>query len=57
MLALFLGGYGMFRFIIEFFREPDPQIGFLMETFTMGQLLSSLMMIGGFALWYSRRGK
>jgi phosphatidylglycerol:prolipoprotein diacylglycerol transferase len=57
MLALFLGGYGMFRFIIEFFREPDPQIGFLMGTFTMGQLLSSLMMIGGFALWYSRRGK
>jgi phosphatidylglycerol:prolipoprotein diacylglycerol transferase len=57
MLALFLGGYGMFRFIIEFFREPDPQIGFLMKTFTMGQLLSGLMMIGGFVLWYSRRGK
>ncbi len=57
MLALFLGGYGIFRFIIEFFREPDPQIGFLLATFTMGQFLSSMMILGGFGLWYFRRGK
>lgn len=57
MLALFLAGYGVFRFIIEFFREPDPQIGFLLGHFTMGQFLSSLMIMAGFVLWFFRRGK
>lgn len=57
MLALFLGGYGVFRFIVEFFREPDPQIGFVLGPFTTGQLLSSLMILGGLVLWQYRRGK
>lgn len=32
--------YGLFRFIVEFFRQPDAQIGFVLGPFSMGQLLS-----------------
>jgi phosphatidylglycerol:prolipoprotein diacylglycerol transferase len=39
--------YGFFRFMIEFFREPDPQIGFIFAFLTIGQILSSLMFIVG----------
>ncbi len=43
--ALFLVGYGGFRFGIEFFREPDVQVGFLWLGFSLGQWLC-LGMIG-----------
>jgi phosphatidylglycerol:prolipoprotein diacylglycerol transferase len=33
-------GYGIARIICEFFREPDPQLGFLFGDATMGMLLS-----------------
>jgi phosphatidylglycerol:prolipoprotein diacylglycerol transferase len=40
--------YGIGRFIIEFFREPDEQLGFLFfEWVTMGQLLCLVMIVGG----------
>lgn len=46
--ALFLLGYGTFRFICEFFRQPDPQLGYIAWGWlTMGQLLSVPMMIIG----------
>jgi phosphatidylglycerol:prolipoprotein diacylglycerol transferase len=46
--ALFLMGYGLFRFMIEFVRMPDAHIGYLAGGwFTMGQLLSLPMMIIG----------
>lgn len=52
-----IAGYGLFRFIVEFFREPDQQMGFLWMGATMGQLLSLpmlflglLMIIRGYAL-------
>jgi len=49
--SLFLLGYGTFRFIAEFFREPDPQLGYLaFHWFTMGQLLCLPMLILGAAL-------
>ncbi len=54
MLAIFLIGYGMARFMVEFVREPDPQVGFLLGPFTMGQLLSSFMVLGGLLLWQLR---
>jgi len=38
MVVFFLLFYGIFRFIIEFFKEPDPQLGYLLEM-TMGQIL------------------
>jgi phosphatidylglycerol---prolipoprotein diacylglyceryl transferase len=56
LLAVFLFVYGIFRFFVEFFREPDPQLGFILGPLTMGQLLSSLMIIGGIILFsYLRR--
>ncbi len=39
--------YGIIRFIIEFFREPDLQIGFIALGLTMGQLLCFCMIIMG----------
>jgi phosphatidylglycerol:prolipoprotein diacylglycerol transferase len=44
----FVGGYGLFRFIVEFFRQPDVQMGtFLGGVFSMGQLLSLPMFLIG----------
>lgn len=54
MLALFLGLYGLFRFLVEFFREPDAQLGFLFGPLTMGQLLCLLMLIAAVLLWQQR---
>jgi phosphatidylglycerol---prolipoprotein diacylglyceryl transferase len=48
---LFLICYGVFRIISEFFREPDAQIGYLFDLFSMGTLLSFAMIIGGIALY------
>lgn len=46
--GLFLVGYGVFRFIVEFFREPDPQLGlFFGQHISMGQILSLPMIILG----------
>jgi phosphatidylglycerol:prolipoprotein diacylglycerol transferase len=55
MLAIFLILYGIFRIIIEFFREPDAHLGFLAGGVTMGQLLSSLMILGGIVLFLVRK--
>ena len=41
----FVGGYGVARFFVEFFREPDPQLGFVLGPFSMGQLLSLAMIL------------
>ncbi len=40
-------GYGVFRFIVEFAREPDAHLGFLVGLFSMGQLLSVPMILLG----------
>jgi phosphatidylglycerol---prolipoprotein diacylglyceryl transferase len=45
--ATFLIGYGIIRSLIEFTRQPDAQLGFLPGGITMGQLLSSLMILAG----------
>jgi phosphatidylglycerol:prolipoprotein diacylglycerol transferase len=52
MLALFLTLYGLFRFLIEFFRQPDPQLGLVFFNFSMGQVLSFAMIGVGILLWY-----
>lgn len=54
MAALFIMLYGAFRFALEFFREPDPQLGFVAGPFTMGQVLSFLMILAGLVLFYKR---
>jgi phosphatidylglycerol:prolipoprotein diacylglycerol transferase len=49
--GLFLTGYGVIRFFIEFVRLPDAHIGYLaFDWFTMGQLLSVPMIFGGLTL-------
>ena len=55
--GLFLALYGTFRFLVEFVREPDPQLGFIaFGWLTMGQLLSLPMVAGGLALlWWAYR--
>lgn len=50
MVAFFLLFYGIIRFIIEFFKEPDPQLGFLLGYFTMGQILCMAMIVAALLL-------
>ena len=50
--ALFLMCYSTLRIVVEFFREPDVQLGFIfMHWLTMGQLLSICFMAAGVLLW------
>jgi phosphatidylglycerol:prolipoprotein diacylglycerol transferase len=52
----FVGLYGLFRFIVEFFRAPDPQLGLILGPLSMGQLLSLPMAcVGAVMVWYCRR--
>ena len=48
---LFLIGYGFLRIVSEFFREPDTQIGYLFDLFSMGTALSFLMILSGIILF------
>jgi phosphatidylglycerol:prolipoprotein diacylglycerol transferase len=57
LLAMFLFLYGGFRFFLEFFREPDAQLGFVLGPFTMGQVLSTFMVGGGILLQYYLKKK
>ena len=47
ILGSFIAIYGLARITGEFFREPDPQLGFLWGGLTMGMLLSVPMIIAG----------
>jgi phosphatidylglycerol---prolipoprotein diacylglyceryl transferase len=49
--CLFLICYGFFRIISEYFREPDIQIGYLFNFFSMGTILSFLMILAGIVLF------
>lgn len=51
-LALFLIGYGLFRFLIEFLREPDEHIGFLALNLSLGQYLCLVMILIGFVIGF-----
>jgi phosphatidylglycerol:prolipoprotein diacylglycerol transferase len=55
--GVFALGYGVFRFVVEFVRQPDAHLGFLaFDWLTMGQVLSlPLIAIGLVLLWMSRR--
>ncbi|MYZ51146.1 prolipoprotein diacylglyceryl transferase [Malikia spinosa] len=54
--AAFLAGYGLMRFIAEYFREPDAHLGLLQMGLSMGQWLSLPMILAGFLLWlWARR--
>ncbi len=54
--GIFAVGYGIARITCEFFREPDPQLGFLFGGATMGMLLSvPLILIGAVLIFRARR--
>ena len=57
ILGSFIAIYALARIAAEFFREPDPQLGFLWGGLTVGMLLSLPMIAGGvaFVLWAMRR--
>jgi len=50
-LSFYIIGYGTVRFFIEYYRQPDAQLGFIFMSFSMGQLLCSLMVMGGITLY------
>lgn len=55
--GVFAIGYGLARIVVEFFREPDAQIGYLAGGVTMGQILSLPLVAAGLwlAVWALRR--
>ena len=50
--ALFLILYSIFRFIVEFFRVPDEQLGYIILSLSMGQIISLIFIIFGIILFY-----
>jgi phosphatidylglycerol:prolipoprotein diacylglycerol transferase len=50
LAAAFLVGYGTIRILLEFTRQPDTQLGFVLGPFSMGQLLSATMIVVGLGL-------
>ena len=53
--AVFLMGYGVARFVIEFFREPDADQGYILFGWmTKGQILSfPMILVGLWMIWYA----
>jgi phosphatidylglycerol:prolipoprotein diacylglycerol transferase len=50
LFGVFLACYGIMRFVLEFFREPDPQLGLIIGPFSMGQVLCMIMVGAGLTL-------
>ena len=57
LAGAFLVGYGVIRFLLEFTRQPDPQLGLVLGPFSMGQLLSGSMIVLGIVLIAFFRGR
>ena len=58
MFWSFVTLYGLFRTIVELFRQPDEQIGFIFNYFTMGQLLSfPLFLLGLYMLFRLKKNE
>ena len=55
LIGIYICGYGFVRFFIEFFREPDYQLGFVLGFMSMGQVLCALMIAAGTAILFWRR--
>ena len=52
--SLFIIFYSLFRFMIEYTREPDPQLGIIFTYFTMGQLISIIFFIFGLFIYFKK---
>ena len=56
LFGTLLAGYGIARFMVEFVREPDPQLGLFLEYFSMGQFLCLPMIaLGIIVIQYARK--
>jgi len=55
--SVFLILYSFFRFFIEFFREPDSQIGYLFFQLTLGQIISVLFFFSGIFLYIFKKNE
>ncbi len=55
--AMFLILYSIFRFVLEFFREPDIQIGYLVFHLTLGQIISVIFFILGISLYLIKKNE
>ena len=53
--SMFLIFYSLFRFILEFFRAPDPQIGYLVYQLTLGQFISLAFFFLGISLYLKKK--
>ena len=53
--SMFLIFYSFFRFILEFFRAPDPQIGYLFYQLTFGQFISVVFFFLGISLYLKKK--
>jgi phosphatidylglycerol:prolipoprotein diacylglycerol transferase len=55
--GMFLIFYSLFRFMTEFFRIPDPHIGYMVLNLTLGQFISTVfLIIGGILFFYKKNG-
>ncbi len=54
---LFLILYGVFRIFVEIFREPDVQIGYILNFLSMGSLLSLMMVCSGIFIFFVRKNE
>lgn len=55
MFPLYIIGYGMVRYVVEFFREPDAQLGLLTFGMSRGQQLCAAMIVTGVVIIFVRR--
>ena len=55
--SLFLIFYSLFRFLVEFFRVPDEQVGFIYLNLTIGQIISLIFLSFGFYLFFIKRNE
>jgi phosphatidylglycerol:prolipoprotein diacylglycerol transferase len=57
LLAIYFIGYGLVRFFIEFYRQPDIQLGYYFGFLTMGQILCFIMISCGVGVLLYRKKK
>ena len=55
--GLFLIFYSIFRFFTEFYRSPDPQVGYLLLNLTLGQLISVIFLILGTFIFFIKKNE
>lgn len=55
LCAVYIFGYGFVRFFIEFAREPDGHLGFILGPLTTGQVLCLIMMAAGAGIYWKRK--